>query len=479
MIIHCPDRWFTGQKMGSKLGYPTANVKISDPYKLIPKEGIYAASAKINDELHPGLLYIGSRPSFRELKNISVEMHIFDFDLSIYYESLTIHLHKYIREDQRFDDLEDLKVAMQQDEIQAKNYFKQARYEKEVKVGVAVAILNYNGESFLEDFLPNFISNSPDYAEVYVIDNASTDGSLALLKNKFPEVKLIQLTQNHGFAGGYNEGLKYVRAKYYYLINSDVEVRDSWIDPLFKMCEADSSIAACQPKIMSYSEPEKFEYAGGVGGFIDRLYYPFCMGRILHTVEKDQGLYDSAQEIFWASGAAMFVRADLFNGLGGFDASYFAHQEEIDLCWRIKRAGFKIMSTPSAKVFHVGGGTLTYESPRKTYLNFRNNLRTIYKNTSTSQFLKIFPIRIVLDIAAAFNYLVRGQFKNFIQVFKGYIHFLLDIGYLQRSKKEYNKLIDEYAIGKPNLAGKYQKSVLLAYYLKGKRTFSAMNQEAF
>ncbi len=244
----------------------------------------------------------------------------------------------------------------------------------------AVVILNWNGKKFLEEFLPSVIKYSSDAADIIVADNASEDDSVDFLKKNFPQVKIILNEQNYGFAEGYNKALSKVEAKYYILLNSDIEVSKDWIEPVISCMEKDEKIGACQPKIRSLHEPEMFEYAGASGGFIDKLGYPFCRGRLFHTLEKDNGQYDDKKEVFWATGACLFVRSDLYNKLGGLDSDFFAHMEEIDYCWRLKNYGYKVYVCPESIVYHVGGGTLPKAPYCKTYLNFRNNLTLLYKN---------------------------------------------------------------------------------------------------
>ena len=260
---------------------------------------------------------------------------------------------------------------------------------------VAVVILNWNGQSFLEKFLPNVIKYSQE-VQIIVADNQSSDNSVAFLKDKFPEVSIIINPSNDAFAKGYNLALKQVQAEYYVLLNSDVEVTENWIEPIVSLMQSNPKIAACQPKILDYNQPSKFEYAGASGGFIDKYGYPFCRGRIFNVLEEDKGQYDSSMEVFWATGACMFVRSDAFWKVGGFDDDYFAHMEEIDVCWRMKNIGYQIFIEPKSKVYHVGGGTLNKLSPRKTFLNFRNNLITLTKNASPRfLFFKIISAHIL------------------------------------------------------------------------------------
>ncbi len=295
-----------------------------------------------------------------------------------------------------------------------------------MKHEVAVVVLNYNGQEFLKKFLPDLVTNSHPY-KVVVADNASTDSSVALLKTDFPEVRLVVLEENRGYAGGYNEALRLIEARYYILINSDVEVSENWAAPLISFLQDNQNFAACQPKILSFDDRNLLEYAGAAGGFLDFLGYPFCRGRIFDTVEPDSGQYDETIETFWASGACLAIKADLFHAVGGFDEDFFAHMEEIDLCWRLKALGFRVGCVPNSSVFHVGGGTLSKSNPKKTYLNFRNSLAVITKNLPAWELVWKLPIRLMLDILAAFVFLfndspghfraVGGAIRDFLRTF--------------------------------------------------------------
>ncbi len=333
---------------------------------------------------------------------------------------------------------------------------------------VAVVILNWNGRNFLRQFLPSVISCSSN-AEIFVADNASTDDSLEILQSEFPSVRLIINKQNFGFAGGYNEALKQVESDYYILLNSDVEVTPGWIEPVIEMMEAHRSIAACQPKILSHADHSSFEYAGAAGGYIDKYGYPFCRGRIFNTIEKDKGQYDDVQRIFWATGACMFVRATSFRAVSGFDKSFFAHMEEIDLCWRMQKAGGSIYYCPHAKVYHVGGGTLNKSNPHKTYLNFRNNLLMLYKNLSPEKFEKVFMIRKRFDFLAAMKFMITpGGWGDMMAVRKAHTDF-------RKMKKEKGILLVENEVTERNISNVcYPESILKAYYLNGMKYFSQL-----
>ena len=280
-----------------------------------------------------------------------------------------------------------------------------------------IVILNWNGRKHLERFLPTLVENTPE-AGIVIADNGSTDDSLIFIKDRFPQIEIITMERNFGFAEGYNRALKQVEADYFLLLNSDVEVPAGWIVPLIETLDTHPEVAAVSPKIRSFAEPERFEYAGAAGGFIDCLGYPFCRGRILDSIETDEGQHDDAREVFWASGACMLVRSEVFRLLDGFDADFFAHMEEIDFCWRAQLAGYKIRVEPRSMVFHVGGGTLPNDNPQKIYLNFRNNLCMLFKNLSPYTFWPVLFTRMVLDGAAAIVFLLQGKPAFFKKVFR-------------------------------------------------------------
>lgn len=335
----------------------------------------------------------------------------------------------------------------------------------------AVVILNWNGKNFLEQFLPTVIRHSNE-AEVIVADNASTDDSIQYLKENFPEIKLIQNESNGGFAKGYNDALKHVDAEFYLLLNSDVEVTENWLIPLLKKME-DNQVAACQPKVKSHQNRSEFEHAGASGGFLDINYFPFCRGRMFNSVETDEGQYDHPTEVFWATGACLLIRSELFHASGGFDEDFFAHMEEIDLCWRLKRANHKIYVVPESVVYHVGGGTLPYSSPKKTYLNFRNSLFMITKNHEGILFFKLMW-RGILDAIAAATFLLKGEFKQFGAVFKSHMSYYAKIRTFLRKRKALKKWHTEF-----NPAGHFNGNILWNYYAKGVKEFSKLNKRLF
>lgn len=306
---------------------------------------------------------------------------------------------------------------------------------------IAIAILNWNGKSWLEKFLPNVLENSQS-AEVYVIDNASTDDSVAYISTCFPSVKIVINQQNHGFAGGYNEGLKQIHADIYCLLNSDVEVTPGWLDPVAALFEKSPDIAAIQPKVLDYNRKNFFEFAGAGGGLIDNLGYPYCRGRIFENIEEDKGQYNDETEIFWASGCCLFIRSEDFWKENGFDARFFAHQEEIDLCWRLKNSGRKIYYTGKSAIYHVGGGTLQKQNPRKTYLNIRNNLSMMLKNLPSDKLYLIF-IRLCLDGIAGIYFMFKHGFSHTWAVIKAHFGFYAQLPGTLKLRQQ-NQIKDYY-----------------------------------
>ncbi len=340
-----------------------------------------------------------------------------------------------------------------------------------MKSTTAIVILNWNGEKLLSRFLPSVIANSrQDGVEIIVADNGSTDGSLALLHRSFPGVTVIDLQENHGFAKGYNVALSQVSANYFILLNSDVEVTPGWISPLTGMMEEDPTIAAVQPKIKSWQKKDEFEYAGAAGGFIDKLGFPFCRGRLLNVNEKDVGQYNEPCEIFWASGACMAVRAEAFRNSGGFDPDFWAHMEEIDLCWRLKNAGYRVMYTPFSTVYHLGGGSLSYDNPRKLYLNFRNSLFLLYKNLPSGKLFKVLTVRMLLDGAAALKFLAERNPAGFVSVWNAHLSFYKAWPALKQKRR----LLKTVAMPKWHREI-LCKSIIWKFYVQKKRKFGELN----
>ena len=335
---------------------------------------------------------------------------------------------------------------------------------------LAIVILNWNGAKMLRQYLPSVLEYSRDEAVVYVADNASTDESITLLKELFPEVKLILLEKNWGFAEGYNKALEQVDAEYYLLLNSDIEVTKGWLTPLLAFMDAHAEVAACQPKLLSIYQRDSFEYAGASGGYLDRYGYPFCRGRVFDVVEKDQGQYDEPAKIHWATGAALLVRARIYKEVGGLDGRFFAHQEEIEMCWRMRIRGYQLYCLPESKVYHVGGGTLPKSNPMKTYLNFRNNLTMLYKNLPDKELRHVMRWRWVLDYVAAYEtLLVNRNVGDFKAIYRARRDF-------KRWKKDFKADRDELQRSRvmPVVAERRPISLLWQYYIKGKRRFSEL-----
>lgn len=334
----------------------------------------------------------------------------------------------------------------------------------------AVVILNWNGEKFLNQFLPVLLRNTQlPGVDIYVADNASTDNSLSLIEEQFPTVKTLLLDKNYGFAGGYNKALAKINADYFVLLNSDVEVTENWLQPLLNYMNENADVAACQPKIKSFYNRDYFEHAGASGGFIDYLGFPFCRGRVVGTAEMDRGQYDTVIDVFWATGACLLIRSELYNQVGGLDDEFFAHMEEIDLCWRLKGQGFRIVCIPQSEVYHVGGGTLQVEHPHKTYLNFRNNLLMLYKNLPQKSLSNIMRWRMLFDYAAAFQLFVTGKPKNAKSVFKARRDFKKMLpGFV-------DKRIENLSSAKrTDFPEMLRKSIVIEYYLKGNKTYSKL-----
>jgi len=470
-----------GDKVGKKLGFPTANLQISDKHKLIPADGIYAVWVNIDQNQYEGMLYIGKRPSIDSKLSLRIEVNIFDFDREIYDKEISISLVEYLRSDQQLQSLEKLSEIISDDKIHAKAVLAQVEKIENNKIDpeVAIVILNYNGKEWLSKFLPDVIKYKHKHCKIILADNCSTDDSISFLNEKFSEsIEIISLPENTGYAGGYNEALKLVNADYFLLLNSDVAVTENWMNPLLNAMESDFTMAICQPKILSYDYPEKFEYAGAAGGWIDLLGYPFCKGRLLSQVESDLGQYDQPGEIFWASGAALMIRAPVFKAIGGFDADYFAHMEEIDLCWRVKRAGFKIKVIPESKIYHVGGGTLDYDSPRKVFLNFRNSLYTLMKNEQFTHLFWKIPIRFILDGFAAILYLVTKDHHFVTAILKAHLSFYKNFRKVLKKRFLGNNLVRAMrTMDRNTKSGRYKGLIVLDYYLFNKKTFKEIIQD--
>lgn len=329
---------------------------------------------------------------------------------------------------------------------------------------ISIVILNFNGSNYLRRFIPSVIEHSSG-CEIVVADNRSSDDSVLLLKKEFPEVKVLEFDQNYGFCGGYNRALSVLDADYFALVNSDIEVTENWVEPIRKLFESDRQIAAIQPKLLDFNDKNKFEYAGGAGGFIDKFGYPFCRGRIFDTIENDIGQYDDTREVFWATGACLFINAELFRQYGGFDETFFAHMEEIDLCWRMKEDGYKIYSCGESVVYHVGGGTLKYANPRKTYLNFRNSLMVLIKNLSIKEMLWKLPARCLMDYVAVITFWISGRFRDSLMIVRSHAYIISHFAEIWKKRKATSSK-------KQNRQGIYPKFLLFDYHIARVRKFS-------
>lgn len=329
---------------------------------------------------------------------------------------------------------------------------------------VAVVILNWNGKELLEKFLPTVTAYSAD-AEVVVADNASTDDSVEFVRQNYKDVKLVELPENYGFAEGYNKALATLDADLFVLLNSDVEVTENWLEPVLSYMDKHPEVAVCQPKIRWYHNRERFEYAGACGGMIDRLGYPFCRGRIFQSLEIDTGQYNDITEIFWATGACMFIRSKVFHQVGGFDAAFFAHMEEIDLCWRVRHHGHHIRCIPESVVYHMGGATLNKSNPTKTYYNFRNNLSMLYKNLPAGRLITVLPLRLLLDGVAGLKFLLEGDLKDCLAVIRAHFAFYgrLINGTLKRQK-----------VIRKDLQPVFERSIIIEHYIRGKKKYSEL-----
>jgi riboflavin kinase/FMN adenylyltransferase len=542
----------SGNRVGRTIGFPTANLHLDNPHKLKLPEGIYAARACIAsaedpktgvEAVYPAMLYLGKRPTLSEDGRSVVEVNLIGFEGDLYGRSLTVQVYDFIRGDAQLDSLDALKAQIARDKKEILNRLAELNKDPGMEIpvlvreqvasnpnpspglGTAIVILNYNTRKHLETFLPSVTAHSPG-ARVIVADNGSPDDSIAFLRANYPEVEVLDMKRNHGFAQGYNEALKQVDAEIYVILNSDVEVTPGWLTPVLQAMQNNPLMAVAQPKILAWRSKESaadlaqisveqepsaeetqehksktprsdhipynappakprsarlgvlFEYAGASGGWIDALGYPFCRGRIFSRLEFDYGQYDAPQECFWASGAAFFVRADLYRRFGGFDGDYFAHNEEIDLCWRLKRAGYSVWCIPQSVVYHLGGGTLEYENPRKVFLNFRNSLFSLLKNESTGKLLWLIPARLLLDGVAAARFAAKGQFRAIRAILEAHLDFYKKFGAYLKKRRDILKLIEKQAIGEKNIAGIYKVSIIVAHYFGRIKEFSKLNSDS-
>ncbi|MBL7814314.1 MAG: bifunctional riboflavin kinase/FAD synthetase [Saprospiraceae bacterium] len=481
-----------GQQIGREIGFPTANLQVTERNKLLPPHGIYTVLVHLPDgKVRQGMMYRGDRPVLKEHDNITIEVNIFDFKDDIYGQKMKVEIVEFIRPDRYFDSLESLVIQLADDERASREILQAIENQKIPRV--AIVILNWNTPQYLKLFLPSVCGSRYGNFDVIVADNGSTDNSIETVRELnldgipaamgVDRVKVVELKENYGFAKGYNMALKHEKLRprskdtpngydYYVLLNSDCRTSQGWLTPIISMMEKDRAVAAVQPKVLSYNKKRKFEYAGAGGGWLDALGYPFSRGRVFDNLEKDRKQYDDEAEIFWASGAAMVVRADLWHRFGGFDEDFWAHMEEIDVCWRMKRAGYKVMVQPKGVVRHVGGGTMDYLSPRKTYLNFRNSLYTLLKNEPLSKLLWLIPLRLVLDGVAGVKFLFDGQRKHVWSIMKAHFSFYGNFFYMLKKRRETAQLIEKERIAPENRAGILRGSIVWQYYVNKKTTFS-------
>ncbi|MBK6566834.1 MAG: bifunctional riboflavin kinase/FAD synthetase [Saprospiraceae bacterium] len=470
-----------GDKLGTSLGYPTANLKLHFKEKLLPLNGVYAVKVNYDNVSFDGMMYIGTRASVSDSGNQALEVHMMDFSGNIYGRDVTVEFIEYIREDIKFEKKEQLVEQIQEDEKTCREILRQFNdFRSSKKSKISVVILNFNGREYLESFLPSIAySNTKEDVDIVVIDNNSSDDSVSYIKEWHPEIKTISLTKNYGFADGYNKGLLTIDTEYIVLLNSDVMVTTGWLDPIIDMMEADPTIGVTQPLILSLENKKQFEYAGAAGGYLDTLSYPFCRGRLFDDVEEDTGQYQNNTEIFWSSGAAMVIKSKLYQDLGGFDPMYFAHHEEIDLCWRAKRAGYKIMACGESKVYHLGGGSLSYQSPFKMFLNFRNNLFTLVKNESMFLLVYKLPIRLILDGIAAIHFMTKGQWTNVTAVLKAHGYFYISLFKVIATRHRFTQKIFKHRIGPYNSKKFYKRLIIWDYFILGRKKFSDLKSDNF
>ncbi len=456
-----------GARIAGTMGYPTANVRLRSKHKLIPAFGTYAADCILQGRRYRALLYIGISATLKNSQSCTIEVHILHhFEQEFYDAQITVIPLQYIRRDEKFGSKETLLTHITADAREVDLFHAQ----REVNDLVTVAVLNYNGAELLRGYLPSLRRSSLRYSfKIVVIDNGSTDYSVSVVESLDATISIIALKENRGYAGGYNEGLKNIGSKYLALVNSDIFGDDGWLDPLLDTLENDQYVAAVQPKIKSYNEPEMFEYAGAAGGFLDPLAYPYCRGRLLAKVEKDEGQYDTSVEVDWTSGAAMVVRSQVFSDAGGFDTDFFAHQEEIDLCWRMRRLGYRLKAIPASIVLHLGGGTLDYQHPKKLYLNIRNNYWMVRKNkVGFSLFLTI-AIRVMLDFMLSLGHVLKGKMSLAKNILSGIRDGMGDRKAIRQKRTSFEILKKRYQIGSP-IESK-RKLLAIQYYLLNKKRY--------
>lgn len=466
-----------GNKLGTKLGFPTANLEI-DNFKLVPSEGVYSCLVRLGNIFYKGMMYVGKKYFTDTTPEDVIEVNIFDFDHDIYGEVIEVELVDFIRPAIKFTGKDQIIRQLGIDKVNVLKSLETLKYVEVLKKNIAIVILNYNGVEYLDEFLESVMFNTSVPVRIIIADNASTDNSVDFINQNYPEVEIYELSHNFGFSMGYNRVMKSIKeVEYVVFLNSDVEVTEGWLEPVIELMDKDKTIAIAQPKILAFNEKQYFEYAGAAGGYLDRLAYPFCRGRIFDTLEKDLGQYDDNKEVFWASGAAMVMRKNVFSELKGFDPDFFAHQEEIDLAWRVKRCGYKVMAVGNAKVFHVGGGTLSYVNPKKTYLNFRNNLIMLLKNDSKRNLLWKLPLRLLLDGIAAIKFIFEGKTGSVKAILLAHLYVYFNIFRVARKRQKYSRLIEKARIDKPRKTGFYRGFIVYDYYIRAKQKFSDLRKQ--
>ena len=456
-----------GDQIGRTIGYPTANLVARSTHTLLPAAGIYVTDTVIDGQRYPSMSYLGDRPALEHDDSYRLETHVLDYDSDLYGREIAIDFLCKLRDDSGFESMEKLQRQLQDDE-------RATRAHHATRVSTCAIILNYNGLAHLQTYLPAINSAIPDSDELIIVDNASTDGSVAWLQEHHPEIRLMIWEKNHGFAGGYKRALEVIQSDYYVLINSDLRFAQPWYRSIITEMEKNAQIGASQCKVLSLRDPDVFEYAGAAGGYMDRWLYPFCRGRILDYCEKDLGQYDTRERIFWATGAAMVVRASAYHEVGGLDEDFFAHQEEIDLCWRLQRSGYEIHYFPDEQVYHLGGGTLSYGSTFKTYLNFRNSIVLLIKNQKKA-WLALLLWRMVLDGVAAAKFLLSAQPAHSWAVLRAHGYIYTHLGSLLKKRRDLKAQLDTKEASAV-IHGRKPYSIIWNYYIKKHLSYHEIEQ---
>lgn len=469
-----------GDQLGRTIGFPTANLRLAEPQKMVPPDGIYAARVQLaNGEHYDAMLYIGHRPTLHAEMEQRIEANLLNFSGDLYGQFLTIQVFDFIRGDRQLEGLAALQVQIEADKavIVQRLSNQNQTHTNLITRDICIVVLNYNTRAHLATYLPSVKAFSKG-ARIVVADNGSPDDSVTWLRTYHPDVEVLVLPENYGFAEGYNVALRQVDAKVYVILNSDVEVTEGWLEAPLRLLLNDSTVGVVQPKVRAWYNKGHFEHAGAAGGWIDVLGYPFCRGRLFAHTEEDRGQYDTPQQCFWAAGAAFFVRAELYHQMGGFDGDYFAHNEEIDFCWRVKRAGYSVWCLPDSVVYHLGGGTLGYDSSRKIFLNFRNSLYSLVKNEPLSKLLWLVLTRLLLDGVAAIMFGTKGRFDAILAILRAHGSFYQHFGALWAKRAMVAERVARHRIGPMNRVGMHRRSVVFQYYVRRIKQFSRLGAEA-